>query len=292
LNSQAWEISGDFVITGVNAWTDACMKSFFPKTTLSFSPHLVINVLTQKRFYPGEHAFGVFGKKHAFFIVPWMDQTMIGTYEKKFEGDPALFRGTQSVLNAFLQEFNEAYPAAALRLEDLCFHHYGFIPGNVQSGNSLRHFAIHDHETDSGLKNVLTVLAVKYTTARHVAEKTVDRIFEKIKRAKIPSQSKEKKLPNSHLEIEKWGEQNPAWKEKIPGSKNIPVTELVYAVQEEMALTLSDLILRRTNLGSAQCPADETLNFCAHYMGSLLGWNEEEKQRQIHQVQERYRWVQ
>ena len=58
-------------------------------------------------------------------------------------------------------------------------------------------------------------------------------------------------------------------------SENSPVlkAEVIYAVREEMALKLSDVIRRRTVLGSAEIPSDAALESCAGLMAAELGWD-------------------
>jgi len=55
---------------------------------------------------------------------------------------------------------------------------------------------------------------------------------------------------------------------------NLPVTraEVIHAVQQEMAQTLSDVIQRRTELGASGLPSRATLQSCAELMGQELGW--------------------
>ena len=51
--------------------------------------------------------------------------------------------------------------------------------------------------------------------------------------------------------------------------------QIVHGVREEMALKLTDVVMRRTELGSTGSPGDETLETCARLMGRELGWNDD-----------------
>jgi len=48
--------------------------------------------------------------------------------------------------------------------------------------------------------------------------------------------------------------------------------DVVHAIREEMAIRLSDVILRRTDIGAFGCPSDEVLQACARVMASELDW--------------------
>jgi glycerol-3-phosphate dehydrogenase len=70
----------------------------------------------------------------------------------------------------------------------------------------------------------------------------------------------------------------------------LPVTavEVKHAVHHEMALTLADVIGRRTELGSTELPSMVTLEKCASLMGSELQWSTEHQQEQINWVLQAY----
>ncbi|MGD8752351.1 MAG: glycerol-3-phosphate dehydrogenase C-terminal domain-containing protein, partial [Anaerolineales bacterium] len=64
--------------------------------------------------------------------------------------------------------------------------------------------------------------------------------------------------------------------------------EVLHAVRNEMALRLSDVIMRRTEFGTASMPTESCLNWCADLMGAELGWDEERKRREIEEVKAYY----
>jgi glycerol-3-phosphate dehydrogenase len=55
-----------------------------------------------------------------------------------------------------------------------------------------------------------------------------------------------------------------------------------------MALTLSDLVFRRTALGKSGWPGFGCLNFCADLMAEELGWSAGEKQCQVEKVKQAF----
>jgi glycerol-3-phosphate dehydrogenase len=52
-----------------------------------------------------------------------------------------------------------------------------------------------------------------------------------------------------------------------------------------MALKLSDVIFRRTDLGTAGYPGDDALTRCAEIMGKELGWNRQRIGKELQEVQ-------
>ena len=61
---------------------------------------------------------------------------------------------------------------------------------------------------------------------------------------------------------------NPTEGELVPGSDEVIVAELRYAIEEECALTADDLILRRTDLGTLGEVREETRIFCEQLLNT------------------------
>ena len=64
--------------------------------------------------------------------------------------------------------------------------------------------------------------------------------------------------------------------------------ELRYFIQEEMALHLTDVLFRRTGLGSLRCPPAGLLTTLAEAMAAELGWDGARQQLEIEQVLQRF----
>jgi len=71
-----------------------------------------------------------------------------------------------------------------------------------------------------------------------------------------------------------------------PAAEGCPVLrcEVLRAVREEMALKLADVILRRTDLGTAGCPPRPHLVAVARILGEEMGWTEERQVQEVNDV--------
>jgi glycerol-3-phosphate dehydrogenase len=65
------------------------------------------------------------------------------------------------------------------------------------------------------------------------------------------------------------------------GNSDTLTAEVTHAVQNEMALKLSDVILRRTNLGSGAHPGSEALADAAAVMQPLLAWTDAKRREEL-----------
>ncbi len=257
------------------------------------------------------------------FIVPWRNRSLIGTTYKPFNGTLDPPRVNEQDILTFLQAVNEACPGLELRREDVVHSHIGLVPisGIDPDSGAIRregHYQIRDHR-DMGIEGIISVLGVKYTTARDVAEKVVDKVFKAWNRT--PPASRSATTPLHDGRITRFAEFVRCETEKRPGAlekdtllpllynygsaypavlnyfdrhmdSGKPLTDsrallraqTIYAVRHEMAIKLSDVVFRRTEVGSAGPPDADTLGFCATIMASERGWSKAQMQQEIQEV--------
>ena len=119
-----------------------------------------------------------------------------------------------------------------------------------------------DHGRRHGVRGLFSVEGVKYTTARLVAEQAVDQVFASLGRPSPPCRTTEVRVAS--------------------GGTHAPMTsapmaargEIVRAVRDEMAVKLTDIVLRRTALGALPGPDRTTVaEAAARVAGAELGWD-------------------
>ncbi|KAA3660151.1 MAG: glycerol-3-phosphate dehydrogenase/oxidase [Chloroflexi bacterium] len=335
LTGEQHEVRARMVVNTAGPWTPALWrllhkerpsppplkfaKSFNIITRQLFDKYAV--AISSSREFTDNDAVVQRGSR-MLFVVPWRGKSMIGTEYIPCSDDPDSFKVTPEELQTFIDDLNSAYPEAKLTLDDILHVHEGMVPikgvdpktGSVRLG---KQYEIRDHRQD-GVEGVVSVLGVKYTTARFVAEEILDHVYAAWGEASPPSTSAVTLLHDGQIErfdvfLEMvGGEKRPF---SIPpnvlhqlvcnyGSAyqnvlsyvdidaldesdiNIAITkaETRYAVREEMAQTLTDILFRRTELGSAGYPGDGVLQACADVMATELGWSFNRKETEIHQT--------
>jgi Glycerol-3-phosphate dehydrogenase len=263
-----------------------------------------------------------------FFFIPWHGQTMIGTAYNRYIGDPDLARLEEKEITNFLEEINTIYPPARLTMNDVSFGHYGLQPlSEGQDENEAhpepdRYSEIFDHESLAGMKGLISVKSTKYTTAPMVAEKVLDLVIAKGNLPVGPAlQSAELspyKKTSLEEEIDKLAFKDQAgsssllfdhfWQNYGPRTKKIlelirrnpeapqlisrrplvTIGEVLYGIREEMALKLSDMVCRRTDMAQAGCPTQESLQKVSEIMSKELGWDEIRRKQEIESVLQVY----
>jgi glycerol-3-phosphate dehydrogenase len=261
------------------------------------------------------------------FITPWRNRSLIGTSYSPYSGHPDSLRVQAEDVEGLLKTINQAYPALELSNKDVAYVHTGLLPASHLDSSKgevqlKQHFSIHDHISDD-LNGLLSVEGIKYTTARMVAVRVVNQAAGKLKQKIHPSQTHIKKIYggnieqftqflNSQVERPIYGLE-PAQVENLiynygssfsdvldcynangtPEAVDLALlkAQVLYAVRVEMAYKLGDVVLRRTELGTAGRPTDRVLEYIASLMTEILGWKQDRKQREIEEVNGNYNFT-
>jgi glycerol-3-phosphate dehydrogenase len=265
------------------------------------------------------------GERH-LFLVPWRRSTLVGVWHVVHTGDPFDFTVTERDLQGFLREINGAYPGLDLTLADVALWNAGLVPfgenaagaTNLKYGHRSRFI---DHARTHGLGGLFTLIGVRYTTGRVEAAGAVDAVMKRLGkpgsacrtavapvwggdftdgRALVDSVRRSLSIlgmPEADAESlvdqhgTKYGrvlqlaEGNPELRRPI-GARATLAAEIVHGIREEMALTLGDLVFRRTDLGTGEHPGTAVLEACVRQAASELAWTERRVERELSEVLE------
>lgn len=255
-------------------------------------PHCVAVNLVTSRPEP-EVAFGVRtvpgpgatdADPRRLFVVPWRGQAMVGTGYYAAGGGSASERAS-----ALRGSINRAIPGFELGEDEVVLVHEGRLP--LEPGTSgppadrLREDGrVREVGAPDGLP-VVRAETVKYTTARHVAERAVDRICRLLGRQGTDRPTRSASLPGApdgsvaglvreavartdvglpaatlrHLaraygrryrDVLRFVASRPDGADRVVPGTPVTVGELAHAAEEEMAASPEDLLFRRTEIGA------------------------------------------
>lgn len=341
LTEEELDIRAKIVVNTSGPWIDHVLRPLNGNfRNQRFLPSKTMNLVVKRQLLP-TYAVGISSKfefrdkdaivskgSRLLFIVPWREFSLIGTVHTPYDGSPDEFRVTEEDIQKFMGEVNETYPPAALQREDISFFHGGLLPINESSSSSgevslVKQYKIYDHEKDDGVGGLVSVVGVKYTEARNVAEKAVDLVFKKLGTKPPRSLTDTKPIYGGQIElfndfiaqevakkpygmsseivrhlvynygseypqVLKYIDENPGWKQTIGDKSQVIKAEVIHGIREEMAEKLADVVLRRTELGSASNPGNETLNVCAALMANELDWDTARIGREVEEVKSIY----
>jgi glycerol-3-phosphate dehydrogenase len=78
----------------------------------------------------------------------------------------------------------------------------------------------------------------------------------------------------------------PEWRTHVSADSPVIGAQLIFAVRNEMALTLADAVMRRTPLGALGHPGADALQRAAAIVGAELGWDAARRQAEIAAVEQ------
>ncbi|MGI9420404.1 MAG: glycerol-3-phosphate dehydrogenase/oxidase [Geminicoccaceae bacterium] len=267
------------------------------------------------------------GNRH-LFIAPWREYTLIGTWHVVWQKDPAAIRVEDDELQSFIDEVQAGYPGLDLTLDDVGVWNCGLVPfgENEEGATHLRYghrSSLIDHGREDGVRNLLSLIGVRFTTGRYEAEKAVDIIAERLGARRGPSQTTYTPLIGGDFSstIEEVHQRSisdhgdrcspevlrsllhhygtgmeallgdaagaPDLLAPIGGSAVIKA-QAVHAVRVEMAQNLGDVVFRRTDLATGSYPGEKALREVTDVVAPMLGWNDQTVDREIETVRSRF----
>jgi glycerol-3-phosphate dehydrogenase len=261
------------VVIAAGPWTEELAARTGQRTIAAGGPRMAfgLNLVIGRRL--GEAAVGLRSTSSSaadpggsgarfLFTVPQDRTTLLGTWYAVADGeDPgsALERGEEFLLEAA----NRACPGLRLTAEDVVGRQVGRLPvkAGVERGPAFalaERPRVHWRE-GGGPSNLLTVEAVKFTTARAVAQRVVDAVLASLGLEPRACRTADTLLVGG------------AASEVTPAPLEVRARR---AVSEEMAATLSDVVFRRTELGDPPGPDEEGVRRAARVVGDALGWDD------------------
>lgn len=331
LGGRLLQIHARLVVNAAGAWVDEVLDPLHPAGHRPhFQPSGAMNLITRRiatNYAAGLRSQPANGKPRVLFIAPWQGLTLAGTiHAPAGDGDsPDNGWVSEAHIQAFLAELNQAYPGANLSREDVYGVHQGYLPAveTTHDGHVrlLRQSQVVDHESRDGITGLLTVVGVKFTTARYTAEQTVDVALRKLGRPdKTPSRTAFLPLHSvpagtsfdkyTSQQVRRWqnrfdsawltrlhtlysadfpallaeAQADRHWSEPLSPQTTITQGEVRHAVRHEMARRLGDVVWRRTSLGANGRPDEAAVLLCARLMAEELGWDGQRRRQEIESV--------
>lgn len=338
ITGMSFNIKAKAVLNAAGPWSDWLLDNAIPEAKTHKNVYSRDACFLIKRRFDSPRAIAVQAQtkdpdallsrpaRH-LFLVPWRGYTLVGVWHVIWEKHPEQVIVKEDEIQDFIDEINWAYPSLKLTTKDACMWNAGLVPfgDNEEGAKNLSygkrsHFI--DHKTADDLDNLVTLIGVRYTTARGDSGKAIDLICKKLgfngnkaNTATIPvyggdiadfeaavqqlhtkqtlslSQECVRALVHNYgtkaAAVLAIAEQDKTLAETL-GDTQVLKAEIVHAVKHETAVKLSDAVFRRTDLATGSNPGDSVLVECTDLMAGLLGWDEQECKAQIDAVKQRF----
>lgn len=311
LNGASYEVRARVTINATGPWADALIGIVKPgaarrlRTTKGI--HLVV-----PRF--SSRAVVMLAKRddRLFFAVPWLGVSLVGTTDTDYANDPGEAIADEEDVRYLVDETSRVFPGADLRA--IHYTVAGVRPlvlprGRLSPSRTSRRHQVVDHARE-GLPGLISVLGGKITTYRAVAEDAVD-VATRWLGVNAPCVTAEAPLGGGVIAdvdalvdeaarnagsscgltreqaanlVSTYGLRYAAVASlaakhaelRLPVIADGPevLAQVRYAVAEEMALSVSDVMLRRMGMGLRPGNGLAAARRVAEVMADVLGWDE------------------
>ncbi|MBS1566169.1 MAG: glycerol-3-phosphate dehydrogenase/oxidase [Bacteroidetes bacterium] len=266
LTGQEYEIKAKVVINATGVFSDAILDMDEPGHEKIIAPSQGIHLVFDKSFLPGNAAVLVphTDDGRVLFAVPWHNKVIAGTTDTPIETkDPALLLEPRALEEeiAFVLNTIGKYLSKDPTRADIKSMFAGLRPlvkGNAKTTAALSR----DHHIEISDAGLITITGGKWTTYRKMAEDVVDIA---IRQAGLPDRD----CVTPHLHIHGWKEEvdfttdtyyygsdeegldalikkDPQLAALIHPDLPYSAATIVWAVQNELCMTVEDALARRT----------------------------------------------
>lgn len=295
ISGREFEIQASVVVNATGPWAYKLLGSVvkgekYKQQALSKNFNIVVDNIGK------DFAFGIKSKrasdavvgesKRVYFFTPWLNKTVIGTAHFEHDIEAPLDASVSKELPGFIEEINEAYPKLDLTKNDVRYIYSGFTPAEKAKDSSdssrAHHTSLINHAETDGVQNLLSVVGVKYTTARSTAEQVVKSVFQqlKIEMKEISSYAIEE-VRDELSSVDDLSLEAGVSKDEVDLTYHKNKAEhLQRSIDTEMVLNIDDYILRRNNLAIRGLLELDDLNEIAKILVAKLNIQDDKSQAQ------------
>jgi glycerol-3-phosphate dehydrogenase len=295
------------VVNATGAWADQVRAMDETSRAAMLRPTKGVHLVIHRERLCSGHAVVFDSPRDArhVFLIPWGDFALIGTTDTDYSGDLDNPPASADDVAYLLDAARYAFPDAQLDEDDVISTFAGLRPLVMAPGSA---YAVsREHEVMESPSGLITIVGGKLTTHRLMAEQVVDRVQQRLGPDRERECRTEEKLEgaqtrrtlactmegtvgqhlvSTHGSDAAWvlayAEENPALAERIVPGLPYLMAEVPYAVHHEMAVTLTDVMMRRTHvIHETRSGGLERVRAVAGLMASRLGWDASQVDRQV-----------
>jgi glycerol-3-phosphate dehydrogenase len=253
------------------------------------------------------------------FAVPWRDKTLVGVWHTLFPEFPDGAHVRPDELETWIAELNSVYPMLQLSPSEVSFANCGLVPfGETATATELsfgKESRLIDHRAAHGVTGLVSLVGIRFTTARADAARALDVLLRQLPRT--PTGVDTARLPLAGGEIDDFAAfeaqalrtrpanvdavsmrallrnhgtryaqvlRNRESREDvgacIPDTTTL-IAEIRHAIENEMAMKLEDVVMRRTELAAGSHPGRRALEAAATEMAQQQKWSDNRMREEL-----------
>lgn len=296
---REYRVHGRVVINATGVFTDRVLKMDNPDAKSIIAPSQGVHLVLDNDFLPGKSAIMVPQTEdgRVLFAVPWHDKVVVGTTDTPVSEVRLEPRALQEEID-FILKHAATYLSKDPGRADVRSVFAGLRP-LVKTGESKSTAAIsRDHYLVISESGLVTITGGKWTTYRKMAEDTVNQALlvaglderecvTKSLRIHGWLKNYDRRNPlhfygTDAVDIEKLMKLQPAWSRPLHPSRPYTGAEVIWAVREEMARSVEDVLARRSRALQLDARASMAMApEAARLMAAELGYDADWQKKQV-----------
>ncbi len=288
ISGQLFEISASAVINATGVFADKLLQLAEGHSEKTIAPSQGVHLVVEKHFFRGNAAMMIptTDDGRVLFVIPWHGQLLLGTTDTPVENITTEPTALKEEIDFIINHFNR-YTTSDITTEDVKSVFVGLRPLAKQGNEKKTAVMTRDHVVKLLPSGLINVTGGKWTTYRSMAEYTIDKAIQSAGLPEAPCKTKRLKIHGwiankSITSFSMYGSDeaaiqlmiagDPSLSEKIHPRYDYTKAELKWFVEHEMAITIEDILARRTRLLFLDARAAvEAAPLVAQLMAAVIG---------------------
>jgi glycerol-3-phosphate dehydrogenase len=290
ISGEVMHLRARYVLNATGPWVDAVAQMAGRQAVEPlFRPSKAMNLVVRR--IPLDAAVGVpaprLGRETdalldkgsvTYFIMPWGQFSLIGTKHLRFHGGAEALRVERHEVVDFIREINPILGTHRLAERDVVAVKCGLLPeqaGASRIGDVVlqKHGRIVDHYREDGISGFMSIVGVKWTTSRLVAQQAVEQICINLQRRDLVRLE-----PRTQFRLDAGATMGD---NSLVADSVATEAQFAHAARNEMAVHLADAVMRRTDLGLSGHLEREVLRRAASSMARVHGWATDRTENEV-----------
>jgi glycerol-3-phosphate dehydrogenase len=265
ISGDKYQVNGKVIINATGVFADNILQMDTPGMAPTMRPSQGVHLVFEKSFLPGNDAVMIpkTDDGRVLFAVPWNGKVVVGTTDTPVNEPMLEPVALESEIDFILETAGRYLKKQPLR-KDVLSIFAGLRPlAAAKNGNGKKTREIsRSHKIIVSPSGLMTMIGGKWTTFRKMAEDMINKAERLHGLKKTTSITRDMKLRGSghsaeiSLPLHVYGSdsakileliiEDPALGESLSDSLPILKAQVIWAVREEMAMTVEDVLSRRT----------------------------------------------
>lgn len=265
VTGDSFDVRARCIVNATGPWTERVGQFSSRKTgRISLGPtkgvHLVIPRINR------EHGiyFQSRRDRRMIFLLPWGDNSLLGTTDTQFTASADKVQADAGDVKYLLEQLRELAPTHAIDAADIVTTFAG-VRALILSEQRNPSGRSREEQIVSAGENLITVAGGKFTTFRAISDKVVRRVSQMLGTRPAPCLTANTPLAD-HRPTSKGT--------RLSDRPEVSESDIAFACMHEMAVTLEDVMRRRTGLALSRHGGEEVATQVSHLVAQQFGWSE------------------